>query len=272
MELDGARVVVTGGSDGIGAGLAAAFAERGAHVMVVARTEHKLRAVADRLVGDHLVADLTDADDVDTLVARCVDRLGHVDIWVNNAGVETNQSLAATPRDDIRALVRLNVEAAFLLTRDVLDHMLPRGSGHIVQMASVAGAVPFPGLTAYAGSKAALTHFTESLRLELKGTGIGLTVVSPGPVETAMWDRLEDADNDFAMVGLRRFKHLGFLPKLDVGRVVDATVGAVERDRRFVRLPRRYTGYHLLSNAPRRLVEAALIGTRFPRDWEETSS
>ncbi len=253
MELEGKRVVVTGGSDGIGAALAATFAERGAHVMVVARTEHKLRAVADRFVGDYLVADLTDAGTVDGLVGRCLDRLGHIDVWVNNAGVETSRSFAAMSRDDIRALARLNIEAPFLLTRDVLDHMLPRGSGHIVQLSSIAGAVPFPGLSAYAGSKAALTHFTESLRLELKGTGVGLTVVAPGPVAGDMWDRLENDDNDFAMVGLRRFKHLGFLPKLDVGKVVDATVAAVEHERRFVRMPRRYLAYHLLSNAPRRI-------------------
>jgi len=104
----------------------------------------------------------------------------------------------------------------------------------------------------------------------LKGTGVDLTVVSPGPTETEMWERLENDDRPFAAVGLARFKKLGFLPKLSPEVVAEATVRAVERSKRFVRLPRRYNGYHLLSNSPRRLVEGALIGTTFPKDWEKT--
>ena len=268
MELSGRKVVVTGGSQGIGAALAAEFAERGAHVLVAARSEEKLRAVAAPLVGDHLVVDLTDQGEVDAFVGRCLDVLGEVDVFVNNAGLETSTSFATTDRDELRAVARLNFEATVLLTYDVLDHMLDRGTGHIVQMASVAGAIPFPGLAAYAGTKAGITNFTETLRLELKGSDIGLTVVSPGPTDTDMWDRLENDDRPFAAVGLDRFRRLGFLPKLSPEKVARATADAVEGSRRFVRLPRRYDGYHLLSNSPRRLVEGALIGTRFPKDWE----
>lgn len=268
MDLNGKHVVVTGGSGGIGAATAHEFAERGCRVLVVARSEDKLRTVADRMVGDHVVADLSRSDDVDGLVERCLNALGHIDVWVNNAGVETSASFAATDRDEIRQVARLNFEAALLLTRDVLDHMLPRGAGHIVQMASVAGAVPFPGLAAYAGTKAGLTNFTETLRLELKNTEIGLTVVSPGPVDTEMWERLERDDAPFAAVGLRRFKQVGFLPKLAAQDIAAATVAAVEANKRFVRMPRRYSGYHLLANTPRRMVEAVLIGTKFPKDWE----
>lgn len=270
MDLNGKHVVVTGGSSGIGAAIAHEFAERGCRVLVVARSEDKLRRLADRMVGDHVVADLADADDVDTLVERCLDALGHIDIWVNNAGLETSASFSASDRNEIRTVARLNFEAPLLLTRDVLDHMMSRNSGHIVQMSSVAGAIPFPGLAAYAGTKAGLTNFTETLRLELKDTGIGLTVVSPGPVDTEMWDRLEGDDKPFVAVGLRRFKQVGFLPKLSTKQIADATVDAVEADRRFVRMPKRYHGYHLLSNSPRRMVEAVLIGTNFPKDWEQS--
>lgn len=269
MELRGKNVVVTGGSAGIGAGLAEGFAERGAHVLVAARSKAKLRAVAGRFVGDYIVADLTKAKQVDAFVPACLDKLGHIDILVNNAGVETTDSFATTDRADIRKLARLNFETPLLLTRDVLPHMLQRDSGHIVQMASVAGAIPFPGVAAYAGSKAGLTNFTESLRIELKSTGIGLTVVSPGPVRTDMWDRLDNDGKPFAGAGLRRFRQLGFLPKLSVEKIVTATIDAVEVDKRFVRLPKRYSGYHVLSNAPRRLVEAALVGVKFPHDRED---
>lgn len=269
MDLQGKNVVITGGSAGIGAGLAEGFAERGAHVLVAARSEDKLKAVADRFVGDYIVTDLTDADQVDAFVPACLDKLGHIDVFVNNAGIETSESFASTNRDDIRTLARLNFEAPLLLTRDVLPHMLQRNSGHIVQLASVAGAIPFPGLAAYSGSKAGLTNFTETLRIELKGTDIGLTVVSPGPVLTEMWDRLDNDGKPFAAAGLTRFRRLGFLPKLSVEKLVGATIDAVENDKRFVRLPKRYGGYHALSNAPRRLVEGALLGVKFPKEWEQ---
>jgi len=266
MDLDGKHVVVTGGSQGIGAALAAEFSARGARVLVAARSEENLRRVAAPIVGDHLVVDLTDPDDVDGFVARCLDVLGHIDVFVNNAGVETSTSFAATDRAAIRATARLNFEATVLLTRDVLDHLLERGSGHIVQMSSVSGAIAFPGMATYAGTKAGITNFTESLRLELKGTAIGLTVVSPGPTQTAMWDRIENDDQPFVAVGLARFRRLGFLPTLSPEKVARQTVAGVEADKRFVRLPKRYGAYHLLSNAPRRLVEGALIGTEFPEE------
>lgn len=269
MDLNGTNVVITGGSAGIGATMAKAFSEQGARVLVAARSEDKLRHVAAGIVGDHVVADLTNPDDVDGFVQRCLDTLGHIDVFVNNAGVETATSFATTDRDDLRTIARLNFEATLLLTRDVLPHMLERGSGHIVQMSSIAGAIPFPGLAAYAGTKAGITNFTESLRLEIKGTGVDLTVVSPGPIETEMWDRIENDERPFAAVGLKRFKRLGFLPKLTPESVADATVDAVLQEKRFVRLPKRFGGYHLLSNAPRRLVEGALLGTKFPHDWKQ---
>lgn len=269
MDLSGKHVVITGGSAGIGATMAHAFAEQGARVLVAARSEDKLRAVADRIVGDYIVADFTNPDDVDGFVDRCFEKLGHIDVFVNNAGVETSTSFATTDRDDLRTIARLNFEATLLLTRDVLPHMLERGSGHIVQLSSVAGAIPFPGLAAYSGTKAGITNFTETLRIEIKGSGVGLTVVSPGPTQTEMWDRLDSGDRPFAAVGLKRFKRLGFLPKLSPEQIADATIDAVLQDKRFVRLPKRYNGYHLLSNAPRRLVEGALMGTKFPRDWEK---
>ena len=171
---------------GIGEKMADEFAQAGATVLVIARSADKLQVVADRVGGHALTADLSTAEGVDGLVDRCVDVLGHIDVWVNNAGVETTDAFASTPRGEVRQLARLNFEAPLMLTHDVVNHMLGRDEGHIVQLSSVAGAIPFPGLTAYAGSKAGVTNFTESLRLELADTPINLTIVAPGPVDTAM--------------------------------------------------------------------------------------
>ncbi|MGA0238742.1 MAG: SDR family NAD(P)-dependent oxidoreductase [Acidimicrobiales bacterium] len=264
MDLQGKTVVITGGSQGIGEHMAVGFAAKGASVLVVARSEDKLRAVAERIGGDHLVADLGSASDVDGLVDACLERLGHIDVWVNNAGLETNDAFADTDRDVVRAVNRLNLEAPMLLTRDVLDHMLPRRSGHIVQISSQAGVVPFPGFTAYCGTKAGLTNFTESLRLELKGCGVGLTVVAPGPVATDMWDRA-DYKGSYLEPALKRFRILQQLPIIPVEKIAAQAVAAVEGDRRHVRLPRRAALYHALNNLPRRIVELGLIGVKLRR-------
>ncbi len=263
MELANVNVVITGGSRGIGSHLARSFTEAGSNVCLVARSAEKLAAVAEPLGARFLVADLTDRDDVDGLVARCSDEIGRIDVWVNNAGIETSEAFVDVDRDELRTLCRLNFEAPVLLTRDVLGQMLVRGSGHIVQMSSLAGAIPFPGLTAYAGTKAGLTNFSESLRLELAGTGVGVTVVSPGPVDTDMWDRVEADDAPgYAQPALDRFRMMGFLPKIDPADLADDIVAAVAANERFVRPAARFAGYHLLSNAPRRMVELALTGVR----------
>ncbi len=264
MDIAGKHVVITGGSQGIGEKMADAFAAAGAKVLVVARSADKLQTVSQRIGGHSITADLTVAEDVDNLVARCVGTLGHIDIWINNAGMETTDAFLHMDQSVLRKLARLNFEAPLLLTRDVAGHMFKRGGGHIVQVSSVAGAIPFPGLTAYAGSKAGITNFTESLRLELKGTGIDLTVVAPGPVDTDMWDRL-DIEGAYQTPALRRFRRLQFLPKIDPENVASATLAAVEKGKRSVRVPARFNMYHMLNNAPRRLVEVALAGVKMPK-------
>jgi short-subunit dehydrogenase len=116
----------------------------------------------------------------------------------------------------------------------------------------------------YAGTKAGLTNFTETLRLELRRTGVGLTVVSPGPVDTDMWDRLDSSGPPYPRPALKRFRHLLFLPKISPDDIAVATVRAVERNRPHVRLARRFNGFHYLNNAPRRLVGLTLTGVRMP--------
>jgi len=263
MDLLNKNVVITGASQGIGEKMAEAFAAQGATVMVVARSADKLQSVAARVGGHSLTADLSTAEGVDGIVDRCIEVLDHIDVWVNNAGIETTDSFVATDRSLVRNLARLNFEAPLLLTQDVVRHMLARGSGHVVQVSSVAGTIPFPGLTAYAGSKAGLTNFTESLRMELAATEINFTVVAPGPVDTQMWDRL-DTGESYQAPALKRFRQLQFLPKLKPENIAAATVDAVIKQKRHVRLPARYAMYHALNNAPRRMVEVAMTGVKLP--------
>ena len=261
MNLHGRNVVITGASQGIGEKMADAFAAKGANLLLVARSGEKLATISNRVGGSFMAADLTDEFALDSLVADCLGRLQHIDVWVNNAGVETEDAFVHIPRDDIRTLARLNFEAPLMLTRDVLPHMLKRGEGHIVQMSSLAGAMVFPGLTAYAGSKAGLTNFTESLRLELRHSNVGLTLVAPGPVDTEMWDRIQ-APSAWPAPALNRFRHLRFLPKVNPAKLASDVVAAVEANKRYVRPKHRFLMYHTLNNAPRRLVEASMTGVK----------
>lgn len=259
VDLNGAKVVITGGSQGIGAELAQQFADAGSNVLVVARSEGKLAAVADTVGGKYLVADLGNEEEVDGLFARCVAALGSIDVWINNAGVETSDAFVNIDDATIRQLVRLNVEATMILTRHATRYMADRGSGTVVQISSVAGAMTFPGLVPYVGSKAAVTHFTEGLRLEMARTGVNFLIVSPGPVQTEMWDRI-DNDDPYGAAALKRMKMLLSLPTLKPTKLAKAVVAGVAGGKRVVRLPRRYGPYFWLNNAPRRIGELALAG------------
>ncbi len=259
MDLNGRTVVITGGSQGIGETMAERFAAAGAHVLVVARNERKLAAVAGRVGGEYLVADLTDATEVDRLIPTCLERLGHIDVLVNNAGIEDSDAFVHLDRDRLRSVARLNFEAAVLLTRDVLPHMLERGSGHLVQMSSIAGAMTFPGAVAYSGTKAGLTNMAEGLRMELEGTGVGLTVVAPGPVDTDMWNRVEESEG-YTLPVLRRLQLLRLAPKVSADEVGGAVVEAVGHDRPHVRPGLVFGPFHMLNNLNRRLTRLALTG------------
>ena len=261
MELSGRNVVVTGGSQGIGEEIAAQFAAAGANVLVVARNQGHLAAVADRIGGDYLVADLTKESEVDRLIPVCLERLGRIDVLVNNAGIEDSDAFVHVDRSRLRAIARLNFEAAVLLTRDVLPHMLQRGEGHLVQMSSITGAITFPGAVAYGGTKAGLTHMAEGLRDELEGAGIGITVVAPGPVDTDMWNRVEDNEG-YTLPVLRRLQSLHLVAKVSPEAVARDVVRAVQSERPHVRPGRVYGPMHVLNNLGRRMTRLALTGVK----------
>ena len=262
MNLNGAHVLVTGASRGIGADLARRFAHRGATVSLVARSKEPLEAVAREVGGRAFPADLAEADEVDGLVAQVEAAVGPVDVLVNNAGTGTTEYLTATAVADIRTTVRANLESTIVLTRQVLPGMLERGRGHVVVVSSLVATAGFPGFTAYGATKAGLTNFVATLRMELAATPIGTTLVAPGPVATDMWDQVE-ASAHMAQA-LRRFRRLHLLPSIDADALAAKVVKAVEDDRRHVRPRARLAAMHLLHGAPARMTELLLKGTVRP--------
>lgn len=263
MQLDGAHVLVTGASRGIGAAMARSFADAGAQVSVAARSADALGKVATQVRGNAFEVDLLDPAAVDALVPRVEAVAGPVDVLVNNAGLESSQWLRTTTPADIRDVVRLNLEVPMVLSQAVLPGMLARGRGSLVYVSSLAGTSAFPGMTVYAGTKGGLTNFAASVRIELRDTPVNVTLVAAGPVDTSMWDRLED-QRAFDPI-LRRLNSLHLIPKKSPELLARRTVAAVAADRRHVRVPRRLLATYWLGEAPRRISEALLTGVPLDR-------
>ncbi|OYV73134.1 MAG: hypothetical protein B7Z72_03180 [Gemmatimonadetes bacterium 21-71-4] len=170
---------------------AATLARAGARLALVARSAEPLRRLAAAL-GGHAFAvpcDVGDAGAVDAALGALREALGDEapDILVNNAGIFSVQPLEQTSPGDFARALGVNLVAPFLLTRALVPGMKARRSGHIVTIGSIADRVAFPGNAAYAASKYGVRGLHEVLRVELRGTGVRTTLVSPGPVDTDLW-------------------------------------------------------------------------------------
>ena len=189
MEPRGAVCLVTGASSGIGRATAEALAGEGARVVRVGRDRERLEVAAGAPGGHPLAGDLGRDGEPDRLAAEAEARFGRVDVLVNNAGIGLAGSLTEATPGRIDELVRVNLLAPMLLTRALLPGMLERGGGAIVNVASVAGHVGVRGEAVYAATKAGLVTFSESLRQELAGTPVRVSLVSPGVIATPFFER-----------------------------------------------------------------------------------
>lgn len=176
-------VVITGASAGVGAATARAFAAEGANLVLAARGEEKLQALADELGAIAVAADVTQVRAVDTLIERAVETYGGLDVLVNNAGCNNRGPVASLEPDALAQIIDTNLRAPILLTRTALPH-LQAAHGAVVNVASIAGQIPLPDEATYSASKFGLRAFTYALAAELKGSGVSVSVVSPGPIET----------------------------------------------------------------------------------------
>ncbi len=187
---DGTTAVVTGASSGIGTEVARELSRRGHGVTLVARREDRLKALAEELARSHgvrvevIAADLTDAGSRADLPGE-IETLGLVvDVLVNNAGFTTMGPVSKATRADELALVRTNVEAVVDLCTLFVPAMVTRHRGAVLNTASTAAFQPLPGQAAYGASKAFVLSYGRALGAELRGTGVSVTTLCPGPVET----------------------------------------------------------------------------------------
>jgi short-subunit dehydrogenase len=189
-----ATALVTGASSGLGEQFARQLSARGYDLVLVARREQRLQAVADELPGEAVVVSHDLAADPGGLVDR-VDELGvEVDLLVNNAGFGTYGRIWEIEEGRDAELVRLNCEAVVVLTRAFLPPMLERRRGGVIVVASTAGMQPLPYEATYAASKAFALSYTEALSEELRGTGVRALAVNPGPVPTE-WQQVAGHDD-----------------------------------------------------------------------------
>jgi short-subunit dehydrogenase len=236
MRLEGRIALVTGASSGIGRALSPLLAQRGASLALAGRDAAALAEVAERTGGQPVAVDLAEPDGAERLADLVLERYGRVDLLVNNAGAGWAGDLAAMPMDLAERLVILNLVAPVRLTRLLLPGMLERGSGHLVYVTSIAGATGVAREAVYAATKAGLATFADSVREEVAGSGVTVSVVVPGVVDTPFFDRRGSAYDR------------SWPPPIPAERVARALLRAISSDRAevfapaWIRLPARLKG------------------------------
>jgi short-subunit dehydrogenase len=240
-RLDREVAIVTGASSGIGAATARELARRGASVVLAARRADALDAEVEAIRreggrGLAIPTDLTDRSQLAKLAERTTATFGTVDVLVNNAGAFWSRPLASTRPDDVAALVAVNLLGAMLLTRAVLPGMLARRHGAVITIGSLSGRVAMEPL--YSATKYGLRGFSLALRRQLAGSGVSVSLVSPGNVRTAMTAHVKAE-----------------LPEPEI--VATAVADLVSRPRREVVVPGRHYAIAWLEQLLPRLADFA---------------
>jgi NADP-dependent 3-hydroxy acid dehydrogenase YdfG len=213
-KLDGKVAVVTGASSGIGEATVRSLAADGAAVVAGARRKERLDGLVDEITrgGGKAIAvecDVTDEEQAHDLVQRAVDEFGRIDILVNNAGVMLLSTVGKGLSDQWRQMFEVNVMGVLYATDAAIAVMKEQGSGHLVNVSSVAGRkVTRDSSGVYAGTKFAVHAISEGLRQELLEDNIRVTIVAPGAVETELPDHITDEDARESLSGLMSLERL----------------------------------------------------------------
>lgn len=215
MNLSGRTALVTGATGGIGQAIARHLVAAGAHVRLSGRRAEVLESLATELGAELIAADLADRSEVQQLARSCLD----VDVLVANAALPGSGELLSFSVEEIDRVIDVNLRAPVVLARVLTAAMVERGSGHVVLISSIAGKTATPGSSVYSATKFGLRGFGQALRADLKGTGVGVSVVFPGFVRDA--GLLHDS-------GAKLPSYVGTSTPQ---QVAEGVVRAIERDR-----------------------------------------
>jgi NAD(P)-dependent dehydrogenase (short-subunit alcohol dehydrogenase family) len=190
MNLTGKAAIVTGGTKGIGRGIAEALVREGVNVCISARHEEEVEQAVSELSGvgegkaAGVVCDVRDYEQVKALVEHCVSEFGGLDILVNNAGIGIFASVEDISPEDFRAVLETNLFGVFYCCHEAIPRMKRKGGGYIINISSLAGANPHPNMSAYNASKFGLNGFSEAMMQEVRHDGIKVSYIMPGSVNT----------------------------------------------------------------------------------------
>lgn len=184
QALSGKVAVITGASSGIGLAVARELHSRGAKLVLTARREERIARVSDELQATRLVGDIADPTLAERLLELTLSTYGRCDVVLNSAGIIEVGSIESINIDKVCEMVRVNVEAAYRVAYTFVRHFLKQGHGHLINMSSVLGTKVRPTAGAYAGTKHAIEALSEALRMEVAGSGVGITCIEPGLVMT----------------------------------------------------------------------------------------
>ncbi|MFD2610838.1 SDR family NAD(P)-dependent oxidoreductase [Paenibacillus gansuensis] len=230
VDLHNKIVVITGASSGIGAETAREFSRQGAVPILTARSVDQLHEVAGKLEGRFGVfrLDVTKEDEVRDVFALIEQKFGPIDVLVNNAGFGFFETVLDAPVHHMEDMMNVNYMGTVRCVKNVLPGMTARRSGHIVNVASLAGKVATAKAAGYAATKHAVLGFSNGLRQEMKGTGVRITTINPGPVATPFLTKADPEGGYFDNV-----KGLILTPE----QVAAAIVNSVKRGKEEVNLP-----------------------------------
>lgn len=264
MELTGKTVLITGASEGLGAATARTMSARGAELMLLARTEAKLEALAGELAATGGSAriypvDLSDLGAVERTTEAIKAEGSIPDVIVNNAGVGRWLFIHETSLDELEAFTAVPYVAAFAVTRGFIAEMAARGSGNVCNINGPGAWFPWPGSIAYASARFALRGFSTALRVDLRGTGVSVTDVVMGKISSSYWENNAGTEARIPPVSK-------LIPTLSPERAAEVVTRAVERERRLATAPAMYSTFHHLGRVFPGLVHRAVTagGPRWP--------
>lgn len=184
--LNGKIVLISGASSGIGAMTAALLARRGAIPVLTGRNRERLAKTAESIGGgcSYYVMDVTDMKQIEAVVSDVIRKYGRIDVLLNNAGYGQFEKFDEMPIESFESMMDTNYLGIVRCTKAVLPYMRKQGSGHIVNIASMAGKIGSAKSTSYTATKHAVLGFTNSLRMELRSDGIAVSAINPGPIDT----------------------------------------------------------------------------------------
>ena len=219
VGAQGRVAIVTGGGSGLGLGIATKFTQNGIRTVIVGRDREKLNAAKAQL-GENafpMVCDLSDLASIPPLVEKVMDQFARIDILVNNAGINMKKEFTEVTDQEFQSVLTTNLCSVFALSREVVKHMLKRGSGTVINISSMAAQYGLPKVIAYSASKTAIEGMTRAMAVELSPKGIRVNAIAPGFIYTALTDKELNTDPERKAKAIGRTQ-LGYMGQpMDVG-------------------------------------------------------